>query len=972
MRCNGCGRELSGKMKYCKYCGTLLDSQNKSMKGPSIKCKSCGTYMEEEDAFCPHCGSPAKKRKASHGKKAFINIAFISGFIIIFVLMTVLGSMGIPPFHFLPWLEVHPSKKEQSFGNVEVYDKEENLWINEDSGIFDLYGLEYKAKDSSELYQILEDYALYFGLENCYSDLKLEETTNIIDDKAYKYQQYYNNIPVYGKGITVTVGEDDCIISIVNNTIDCSDVDTSVNENGFLLGCSAIGITEEEGRRVSSLYLYEREEDIIPVYIFRIDTGDLYIIDANNGDVLKHSNLLNTMGMESKVLEGQSTSRNVNILNDEGVYYLRDTNRNIAVYNSIDITAKDALPFEDIFNASPMISFSDTGTVNKSAVDALYNIQKVYDFYKETLHHISSDGKGKSEIRIYNGFKYYKKDNKIKDYTDNAAACGRPEKNTTEILIGLRSKGRNTYSDNIDVMGHEFTHSIVDYVLDNDDFSKEEGNALNEGLSDILGLMIEAYYNDGQCDWNISGVRNYLTNDNILESYKQYDRTLDCHKGGTIICATARKMWEGDKKDDTIAPLDDPVLMAELWYRTICMINKDLDYAQCRDLCELNALNMARKGKVSVKQLNCIMWAFSQLEIPYRLNSGIANAGLVNINSFPSDVDLTPMVYNIKNKETREYTLTVYDRWNKTIYVADGKDNPIINLDEGTYTLLITSKVDRSVYREKISVFKNEGLQALNYKKKNNTIEIHTKIGILEEAKSGASTNESTESGENFYEESYIRNMDSVADSVIYHCFEEDVYKWVPDLGNKEYFWDVLFFYCNNEYETFTFPEGEGCFVVPDKVLINAAYACFKTFNGTLPTIDTSIWRVQYNDSESKQVAWGDSGVATELCSYVVNKDMSVDAVYALIFWVDEDVPSRYYKVHYIPNSHYNDTDLDIKYHFTVDSVERIEDNTGATTAIEERSQADYSNNMSLEVFNIPYGYYIGDIHKEMEFCLQR
>ena len=166
------------------------------MKGPSIKCKSCGTYMEEEDAFCPHCGSPAKKRKASHGKKAFINIAFISGFIIIFVLMTVLGSMGIPPFHFLPWLEVHPSKKEQSFGNVEVYDKEENLWINEDSGIFDLYGLEYKAKDSSELYQILEDYALYFGLENCYSDLMLEETTNIIDDKAYKYQQYYNNIPV--------------------------------------------------------------------------------------------------------------------------------------------------------------------------------------------------------------------------------------------------------------------------------------------------------------------------------------------------------------------------------------------------------------------------------------------------------------------------------------------------------------------------------------------------------------------------------------------------------------------------------------------------------------------------------------------------------------------------------------------------------------------------------------------------------
>ena len=227
-----------------------------------------------------------------------------------------------------------------------------------------------------------------------------------------------------------------------------------------------------------------------------------------------------------------------------------------------------------------------------------------------------------------------------------------------------------------------------------------------------------------------------------------------------------------------------------------------------------------------------------------------------------------------------------------------------------------------------------------------------------EDIKSLEITAKSTNTNVANFDEEDLRNMDSISDSVIYHCFEEDVDKWVPDLANKEYFWDVLCFYCNNEYETFDFSERDEFYIVPDKVLTNAAYACFKTFNGVLPTLDPSIWRVLYNDSVSKQVVMGDSGVEMELSSYKINEDMSIDAVYSFVFWTEEDVPSRYYKVHFIPNSHYNDTDLEIKYHFTVDSVERIEDNLESTTTTEGREDADQS--MSLEEFDIPHGYYIG------------
>ena len=58
MRCSGCGRELSGKMKFCKYCGTPLDSQEMDAANTINKCRSCGTPLKEGNAFCTHCGSP--------------------------------------------------------------------------------------------------------------------------------------------------------------------------------------------------------------------------------------------------------------------------------------------------------------------------------------------------------------------------------------------------------------------------------------------------------------------------------------------------------------------------------------------------------------------------------------------------------------------------------------------------------------------------------------------------------------------------------------------------------------------------------------------------------------------------------------------------------------------------------------------------------------------------------------------------
>ena len=172
-----------------------------------------------------------------------------------------------------------------------------------------------------------------------------------------------------------------------------------------------------------------------------------------------------------------------------------------------------------------------------------------------------------------------------------------------------------------------------------------------------------------------------------------------------------------------------------------------------------------------------------------------------------------------------------------------------------------------------------------------------------------------------------IQNMDLIAESVIYHCIDDEIDSWNPDTSNLEYYWDVMCFYSNfssyNEDSTLNYSQKEDYYIVPDQVLKNVSFACFKDFNGIIPRIDTDIWRAAYNDSNSKLLIIGDSGIKDfKLESYTCNEDDSVDAIYSVLFWGDEeDESADYYKIHYILNSHDKEASQESIYHFTVDSV---------------------------------------------------
>ena len=701
-----------------------------------------------------------------------------------------------------------------------IIDYERNKDLLETSqgpGIFDLNGMELQAGDGNEVKSILVDYASYFGIEHCAEQLELSSENDVLGEKYYRYQQRYGEYPVYGKEVIVT-SADDKIVSVIENTAHIENAVTTYKKDALQLICQTLDIDMDSLLKSCKWYLYDIEGQYTTAIAITTKYGESIIADANTGKIIKRGSMIDTVESVELELQGQVVNRKVNAIKEDDKYYLIDTQRNIYVY---DLSKNNEyLSYDDKFDKGNLISFkNEKKCKNKSAVDALHNIEKVYDFYKEKLKHKSSDGKGNTTIRIFDGFDEYI-DNKGKKnrYYDNAAAWGRPDHGTTEILISPRK--RTTYANDLDVMGHEFTHSVIHYIIQ-DDFIDSEGDALNEGIADIMGLMIEAYYNEKhECDWKIGDARDYSSNQ-IKQKYTEFTKNTEEHEGGTIICSVAHRIWEGNPESKEMEPINDPKLLAELWYRTIMMISKDLNYGQCRTITELNALNMYRLRKITKNQYECILWAFDEAEIKFRLKSGVSNVfdqlGIFS-NAYPANTDIFALVYDHEGGVTEEYNARVLNSAKKIVQETNGEPL-VMNLSYGNYTIEIMEKESGTVvYRGLIRIRDfPDSVKEYFLDNELNILSIKTELGAKAFSLSEDDRDEDTwkviiedtsanpEVGDNDLEQ-YLNNMEIPVDIYTYFHHYSDTKK--VDINDPYTFWMMLSFYATMQMDDEMYPSG--------------------------------------------------------------------------------------------------------------------------------------------------------------------
>lgn len=135
--------------------------------------------------------------------------------------------------------------------------------------------------------------------------------------------------------------------------------------------------------------------------------------------------------------------------------------------------------------------FRDLFGWDTSAVSAHANMAEVYDYYSDVLGLRSFDGDGAPVVVSIQ----YNPRESLSDYTDG---YDNAFWDSTSQQFAFGDTGDLEAA--VDIVGHEFTHAVVDYAVGDGDRSLDygESGALNEAYADILGTLIEGKTGSGR------------------------------------------------------------------------------------------------------------------------------------------------------------------------------------------------------------------------------------------------------------------------------------------------------------------------------------------------------------------------------------------------------------------------------------------------------------------------------------------
>lgn len=308
-----------------------------------------------------------------------------------------------------------------------------------------------------------------------------------------KLVEKHNNIPVYGSDQTVTLDKENNVKAFFGQVIpnlDDKNIPASASISAEQAETIARADIEKEVGQVKNydgvkkdLFVYEKDGNYYLAYLVKASISKPapgywhYFVDATNGNVIEKYNAVDHItGFGYGVLGARQSFE---IAQDEktGAFNLFDGKRGQGVH-TFNADNMD----ENLFNLfSQWFGYTGLEVESKSkffddkaAVDAHVNAGKVYDYYKKTFNRNSFDDKGAKLISSVH----------VGENWNNAAWNG------VQMMYG-DGDGKTfiPLSAGLDVIGHELTHAVTEHTANL--VYKNESGALNESLSDIMGVMVE-------------------------------------------------------------------------------------------------------------------------------------------------------------------------------------------------------------------------------------------------------------------------------------------------------------------------------------------------------------------------------------------------------------------------------------------------------------------------------------------------
>ncbi len=329
--------------------------------------------------------------------------------------------------------------------------------------------------------QYLEQNKEKYQLDNPRESFKLDRIRSDQFGLTHvRFQRYYDGVPIYGASIQVHQDSEGNLLSVSEEHIQFNNVIVTkpTIESSQAISIAKKNFTELKTNKQNEI---EKIEATMPT---------LYVYDRS-----LFSDTVSNPKLVWKLIVGISNTPK------QYVYYIDAQNGEVVHYLSTTAYARDRETY--VLSAIPdcnteTLTYTELGLVDTYDVDADSVHQyaaNAYDYYYNTFGRDSFDDEdvddstdGGGTIKSYT---HYRDPDSCNDEFDAAWVS----QSTAPYEFMYFAQG--VYGQ--DIVGHEFTHGVVDYAADLE--YENESGALDESYADIFGTMIEHYAGDN--DWII-------------------------------------------------------------------------------------------------------------------------------------------------------------------------------------------------------------------------------------------------------------------------------------------------------------------------------------------------------------------------------------------------------------------------------------------------------------------------------------
>ena len=559
-----------------------------------------------------------------------------------------------------------------------------------------------KVIDEQSAIAAVQSISSTLGIEDAQKELKVKDIKKFDDATYYTMQQYYDDIPVYGKTVTLSASEDGEATALTANTspavpakmgnkkLSVEKIENLI-QNRYGESASVLKAISEK-----DLCYYVLNNTMYLCYSIEVKTenGSLIVfVDAYQGKVIDElsrtfTELSDTTvacfnkGKSIKTTGFYSASKNRYELYDEkyGTYIWSFEKTNS---NNKDCKQTYMVSDDNIFGNTK----EEQQLEQEKAIKLSACIRKIEDYFNKSY--------GETADKYM--FCYY--DDQC-DSGNNAFASSGYSDGSECLpegeLVGIISIGTNKDESRIDLVGHEYTHRVEGNISGMN--YRGESGAIMEGYSDIFGELLELSINGDKVNPWIHGTGKYQRNlikpeksgNPSMVDGENYETTVDnghndhgnVHKNSTIISHAAYLMWNGidgneQKKIST-------ALLGEIWYRALRFLHVNSTFSECAD-----AVYKAAKTfqDVTAEQKKCIKEAFQQV--------GVSASSGIGARITP---DAQLIVYDTNLQKYDNYSLQIkqivdnkFKRVNNLVFSGKvtQKSYPL-NLSYGLYEFIVT------------------------------------------------------------------------------------------------------------------------------------------------------------------------------------------------------------------------------------------------------------------------------------------